>query len=139
MQKGKAKKRTNDHERTDLLEKIDMTNDRFFAYYQAQRIVPPEEWDQFTQCLQQHLPTTFRLTGSRQYVHSRRPSYWIHFAFIRTARSLNELIQQVHVPTLSDVTFEDHKIPPPVQIPWYYPPQPSPTQHKSGFTGTQMV
>jgi multisite-specific tRNA:(cytosine-C5)-methyltransferase len=121
-QKGKVKKRSNDHERTDLLEKIDMTNDRFFAYYKAQNIVPPEEWDQFTQCLQQHLPTTFRLTGSRRCVYYSLPSSQLQsFGFIRIARGLNQLIQEVHVPTLSDVTFEDHKIPPPIQIPWYYP------------------
>lgn len=38
----------------------------------------------------------------------------------RTAQTLNAIIGGVHVPTLSDVVFEDQRIPPPVQIPWYY-------------------
>jgi len=37
----------------------------------------------------------------------------------RAAKGLNELIKETHVPSLSNVTFEDQKIPPPVQIPWY--------------------
>lgn len=45
-----------------------MVNDRFFEYYKAQEIVPQEEWDDFVDVLRQHLPTTFRVTGSRQYV-----------------------------------------------------------------------
>ncbi|KAG6821132.1 hypothetical protein H0H93_006471 [Arthromyces matolae] len=73
-------------------EAINMDNERFKAYYKAQNIVPEEEWDTFYDSLKQHLPTTFRVTGSRQ---------------------------DVHVPALSDVIFEDQKIPPPVQIQWY--------------------
>jgi multisite-specific tRNA:(cytosine-C5)-methyltransferase len=68
-QKGNAKKQNKDDERT---ENIDMTNDRFFAYYKAQNIVPEKEWEQFIQCMQHHLPTTFRLTGSRQCVSPQR-------------------------------------------------------------------
>lgn len=49
---------------------INMENDRFFAYYKAQKIVPEEEWDTFVDALRQHLPTTFRVAGSRQYVLS---------------------------------------------------------------------
>ena len=44
-----------------------MENERFFAYYKAQKIVPKEEWDGFVEALRQHLPTTFRVAGSRQY------------------------------------------------------------------------
>ncbi|KAF8198587.1 hypothetical protein BJ912DRAFT_952017, partial [Pholiota molesta] len=29
------------------------------------------------------------------------------------------MIKELHVPTLSNVVFEDQPIPPPVQIPWY--------------------
>jgi hypothetical protein len=29
------------------------------------------------------------------------------------------MIKELHVPTLSNVVFEDQSIPPPVQIPWY--------------------
>ncbi|KAF9561390.1 cytosine-5--methyltransferase [Agrocybe pediades] len=79
-----------------------MQNERLFAYYKAQNIVPEEEWDQFVDTLRQHLPTTFRVAGSRQ-----------------TAQTLNSTIKDVHVPSLSNVVFEGQKIPPPVQIPWY--------------------
>jgi multisite-specific tRNA:(cytosine-C5)-methyltransferase len=51
-----------------VIEKINMDNDRFSAYYKAQKIVPEEEWDTFIDALRQHLPTTFRVAGSRQYV-----------------------------------------------------------------------
>ncbi|KAG5637196.1 hypothetical protein H0H81_005409 [Sphagnurus paluster] len=89
-------------DRTDLIEKPDMENERFKAYYKAQNLVPEQDWDAFYDTLKQHLPTTFRVAGSRQ-----------------VAATLNKTIKDFHVPTLSDVIFEDEKIPPPVQIPWY--------------------
>ena len=102
-----------------MIEKINMENDRFSAYYKAQKIVPDDEWDTFIDALRQHLPTTFRVAGSRQYVHtspSRRSS--LTAPWIRTANILNATIKNVHVPALSNVIFEDQLIPPPVQIPW---------------------
>lgn len=78
-----------------------MQNERLFAYYKSQEIVPEDEWDTFVDSLRQHLPTTFRLAGSRQ-----------------TVLTLNEIIKDKHVPTLTDVVFEEQKVPPPVQIPW---------------------
>ena len=57
-----------------MIEKINMENDRFSAYYKAQKIVPEEEWDAFIDALRQHLPTTFRVAGSRQYVFAYIPS-----------------------------------------------------------------
>ncbi|PFH50485.1 hypothetical protein AMATHDRAFT_144951 [Amanita thiersii Skay4041] len=79
-----------------------MNNSRFTAYYQAQKILPDDEWDTFLSAMRQHLPTTFRLAGNRQ-----------------TARALNSVIQDVHVPTLSNIEFEGQRIQPPAQIPWY--------------------
>ncbi|KAG6840999.1 hypothetical protein C0991_002779 [Blastosporella zonata] len=99
--KGNKKER-DDENRTDVIEKPDMDNERFKAYYQAQNLVPEEEWETFYDALRQHLPTTFRVAGSRQI-----------------ANTLNQQIKDVHVPALSDVIFEEQKIPPPVQIPWY--------------------
>ena len=49
-----------------VMERDDMNNARFSAYYKAQKIVPEEEWDVFLDSLRQHLPTTFRVAGSRQ-------------------------------------------------------------------------
>ncbi|KAF8198599.1 S-adenosyl-L-methionine-dependent methyltransferase [Pholiota molesta] len=99
---GGGNRQRNPDERTDLLEKTDMENERFFAYYKAQRIVPDDEWDAFVDALRRHLPTTFRVAGSRQ-----------------VANTLNTMIKELHVPTLSNVVFEDQSIPPPVQISWY--------------------
>jgi len=106
-------------DRTDLIEKIDMENERFFAYYKAQKIVPDEEWDVFVEALRRHLPTTFRVAGSRQYVRCLSFRTYMSNLF-RTANTLNSMIKDIHVPTLSDVIFEGQRIPPPVQIPWYF-------------------
>jgi multisite-specific tRNA:(cytosine-C5)-methyltransferase len=118
-QKKKGKKANHGDERADLIEKSDMVNDRFFEYYKAQEIVPQEEWDDFVDVLRQHLPTTFRVTGSRQYVSAFGIKLFSRSdGPTRAAKGLNELIKETHVPSLSNVTFEDQKIPPPVQIPW---------------------
>lgn len=45
-----------------------MNNQRFSAYYKAQKIVPDDEWDVFMDSLRRHLPTTFRVAGSRESV-----------------------------------------------------------------------
>ncbi|GLB39259.1 putative class I-like SAM-binding methyltransferase superfamily, RsmB NOP family protein [Lyophyllum shimeji] len=100
--RGPKKGGKDEPSRTDVIEKLDMDNERFKTYYQAQRLVPEEEWETFYDALKQHLPTTFRVAGSRQ-----------------VANTLNQTIKDVHVPALSDVIFEEQKIPPPVQIPWY--------------------
>lgn len=55
-------------DRTDLIEKVDMVNERFFSYYRAQSIIPEEEWQSFLETIRSHLPTTFRVAGSRQCV-----------------------------------------------------------------------
>lgn len=44
----------------------DMHNERFEKYYKAQGILPPEEWEPFMDAMRAPLPTTFRVTGSRQ-------------------------------------------------------------------------
>lgn len=99
---GGGRQQKKDEYRSDLLDKSDMKNERFFAYYKAQKIVPDDEWDLFVETLRQHLPTTFRVAGSRE-----------------TAHTLNSMVKDIHVRTLSNVTFEGQSIPPPVQIPWY--------------------
>ncbi|KIJ61456.1 hypothetical protein HYDPIDRAFT_96562 [Hydnomerulius pinastri MD-312] len=79
-----------------------MNNERFSAYYQAQNIIPGDEWENFMDCLRRPLPTTFRITGSREIAHT-----------------LGHTIEETYVPLLNDVTFEDEAVPPPAQIPWY--------------------
>ena len=95
-----------------------MQNERLFAYYKAQNIVPEDEWDEFVNALRQHLPTTFRVAGSRQYVVDDSISCSSSFLYTRIAQTLNSAIKDVHVPSLSNVVFEGQNIPPPVQIPW---------------------
>ncbi|KAK2459717.1 hypothetical protein APHAL10511_008268 [Amanita phalloides] len=111
MGRNKAKKRnnqnlparvSNEDDGSYLTERMDMNNSRFSAYYKAQKIVPDDEWDIFMNSLRQHLPTSFRVAGSRE-----------------TAQSLNAIVEEVHVPSLSNIEFEGQNIPPPVQIPWY--------------------
>ncbi|KAJ6590417.1 cytosine-5--methyltransferase [Mycena vulgaris] len=94
--------RDDTYHRTDLVDKTDMNNPRFATYYQTQNIVPADQWEPFLDALRTPLPTTFRVAGSRQ-----------------TAQSLNATLRDTHVPTLSNVVFEEQSIPPPVQIPWY--------------------
>ncbi|KAF5343843.1 hypothetical protein D9756_011343 [Leucocoprinus leucothites] len=91
-----------DDNRSDLIEKADMVNERFFSYYKAQNIIPEDEWESFLESIRDHLPTTFRVAGSRQ-----------------TANTLNATIRDVHVPALSNIEFEGQRIPPPMTLPWY--------------------
>ena len=53
------------------MEKSDMTNERFIRYYQKQGILPDEgEFEEMLDAFRRHLPTTFRVAGSRQCVVS---------------------------------------------------------------------
>ncbi|KAJ7749258.1 cytosine-5--methyltransferase [Mycena maculata] len=88
--------------RADQVQVTAMHNDRLFAYYQAQKIVPSEEWESFLAALRTPLPTTFRVAGTRQ-----------------TAHSLNETLRTTHVPALSNLLFDAEPIPAPLQLPWY--------------------
>ncbi|OCH92740.1 S-adenosyl-L-methionine-dependent methyltransferase [Obba rivulosa] len=88
--------------RTDVVEKIDMHNERFEKYYKSQGVLPDDEWDRFLEAMRAPLPTTFRVAGSRQ-----------------AARLLNDVIRSTYVPHLADVVFEGESVTPPAQIPWY--------------------
>ncbi|KAM0749571.1 S-adenosyl-L-methionine-dependent methyltransferase [Meredithblackwellia eburnea MCA 4105] len=78
------------------------TNESFVAYYKKQAIVPDEEWDTFIQKLHDPLPTTFRITSSREI-----------------AQSLNEMIKKVFVPYLTGIEHEGVPLEAPAPIPWY--------------------
>lgn len=64
---GRREEKMNE-DRTDLIEKVDMNNERFSSYYKAQKIVPEDEWELLLDSLREALPTTFRVAGSRQYL-----------------------------------------------------------------------
>ncbi|KAG2100506.1 hypothetical protein BD769DRAFT_1393930 [Suillus cothurnatus] len=71
-------------------EKERYQKERFSSYYEAQHVIPDEEWDQFIEASRRPLPTTFCIAGSREI-----------------AQALNDDIKRTHVPLLSDV------VPPP--------------------------
>ncbi|GJE86312.1 RsmB/NOP family class I SAM-dependent RNA methyltransferase [Phanerochaete sordida] len=87
---------------TEVIEKADMHNERFEAYYKAQNVLSEGEWDAFLESMKEPLPTTFRVTGSRQ-----------------VAQLLNDMIKDTHAPQLAGVVFEGEAVAPPKQIPWY--------------------
>ena len=65
---GNPRKLKDDEYRSDLIEKSDMINERFVAYYKAQNLVPEDEWESLMDSMRSHLPTTFRVAGSRECV-----------------------------------------------------------------------
>ena len=76
-------------DRTDLIEKVDMVNERFFSYYRAQSIIPEEEWQSFLETIRSHLPTTFRVAGSRQCV---RIVGWWWQSLMQTERPIPSIL-----------------------------------------------
>jgi hypothetical protein len=46
----------------------ELTNAKFEAYYRAQGIIPDDQWPAFLAALRKPLPSSFRVTGSRQCV-----------------------------------------------------------------------
>eukprot|EP01147_Barroeca_monosierra_P005852 gene5852-9051_t len=82
---------------------IDRTNVAFEKYYKSQNIVPAEEWKEFMQSLRASLPTTFRITGTRESALEVRRQFEDHyFQHLRT------------------VTFSSGEhIDPPRPIAWY--------------------
>ncbi|KAJ8657543.1 hypothetical protein O0I10_006845 [Lichtheimia ornata] len=77
-------------------------NEKFKNYYKSQGILSDEEFDQFYSSLQMRLPSTFRITGTRSH-----------------ARQIQQLIEQVYVPAMKDVTIDGVQMEPPKPLPWY--------------------
>ncbi|KAI9444273.1 cytosine-5--methyltransferase [Lactarius indigo] len=91
-----------DEKRDDLLQKSDMQNSKFEAYYRKQLPLDDEEWSKFMDTFREPLPSTFRIAGGRE-----------------TAAVLTSVMEKTYIPHLSDVEFEGQLVPPPVPIPWY--------------------
>lgn len=70
-QRGTATMVTNpgDDKRDDLLQKSDMKNEKFEAYYRKQLAVNDDEWPAFLDICREPLPSTFRICGSRECVY----------------------------------------------------------------------
>ncbi|KAI8607508.1 S-adenosyl-L-methionine-dependent methyltransferase [Chytriomyces sp. MP71] len=77
-------------------------NDTFEAFYKAQNILTPEEWEQNMESLRTPLPTNFRFTGSKA-----------------NATKLLELMKKNYFPSVQDIEIDGEKIPPPQNLPWY--------------------
>lgn len=61
--------------RTDKIGRIDpavIDNPLFTEYYQAQAVMPAEEWDAFIACMRQPLPITFRINGTGRFAAELR-------------------------------------------------------------------
>ncbi|KAI9287495.1 S-adenosyl-L-methionine-dependent methyltransferase [Umbelopsis sp. AD052] len=81
---------------------IEKHNQAFYDYYKKQGILSDEEFKQFYEVLGTPLPTTFRITGSRE-----------------TALELREQIKNRYVPSLENVEIEGDIIKPPQPLEWY--------------------
>src|SRR5690606_7423667 len=71
-------------------------------FYKESGLIPDDEWDAFWAHLKKTLPTTFRLTGSKNH-----------------ALTVKSTLEDIHVPQLRDLVFEGEKVDPPAPIPWY--------------------
>ncbi|KAG8900318.1 hypothetical protein FRB99_006123, partial [Tulasnella sp. 403] len=79
----------------------DWSNIKMEDYYRAQAIVNESEWDRFIQSMRQTLPTAFRLPVGKQ-----------------TTKSIAHIIENQHLPKLSEIIFEGERIDSPKRIPW---------------------
>ncbi|KAI0251918.1 S-adenosyl-L-methionine-dependent methyltransferase [Lactifluus subvellereus] len=91
-----------DDNRDDILQKSDMKNAKFEAYYTKQLALHHDEWCRLMDICREPLPSTFRISGSRE-----------------TAAVLTSVMEKTYIPHLSGVVFEDQPIPPPIPLPWY--------------------
>jgi hypothetical protein len=57
-----------DDKRDDLLQKSDMNNQKFEAYYSKQLAMHDDEWSTFLDACREPLPSTFRICGTRECV-----------------------------------------------------------------------
>jgi hypothetical protein len=62
-----------DDRRDDILQKSDMNNEKFEAYYRKQLAMDDDEWCTFLNICRESLPSTFRICGTRECVCSSSP------------------------------------------------------------------
>ncbi|CCG83525.1 Putative tRNA [Taphrina deformans PYCC 5710] len=80
----------------------DMQNEKMNAYYKAQAILPEDEFEQHLEAFRKPLPTTFRITGTRE-----------------SAGRMRDYMQRTFIPYLSGKMFEGKPLAPPEAIDWY--------------------
>jgi hypothetical protein len=64
-----------DDKRDGILQKSDMNNEKFEAYYRKQLAMDDDEWCTFLDICRESLPSTFRICGTRECVCSSPPSW----------------------------------------------------------------
>ncbi|CDS09206.1 hypothetical protein LRAMOSA10566 [Lichtheimia ramosa] len=77
-------------------------NENFKTYYKSQNILSEQEFDEFYKALQQPLPTTFRITGSRS-----------------NKLQLREIVEEMFVPNMQAIEVEGQVFEPPKPLSWY--------------------
>ncbi|CAM9670776.1 unnamed protein product, partial [Phaeothamnion confervicola] len=99
-QQGEGKRGTWDKELEDSRDvKFVLRSPLFEAYYQAQGIMPPQEWSAFVTTLREPLPATFRIQQDCSYIEKLREELAEHSAHI--------------------VTIDGRDIKPVAPLPWY--------------------
>ncbi len=58
-----------DEKRDDTLQKSDMNNSKYEAYYRKQLPLDDEEWSRMMDTFREPLPSTFRIAGGRECVN----------------------------------------------------------------------
>ncbi|KAI0280399.1 cytosine-5--methyltransferase [Russula aff. rugulosa BPL654] len=91
-----------DDKRDGILQKSDMNNEKFEAYYRKQLAMDDDEWCTFLDVCRESLPSTFRICGTRE-----------------TAAVLTSVVEKTYIPHLTGIVFEDQPIPAPLALPWY--------------------
>uniref|UniRef100_A0A914UQ82 SAM-dependent MTase RsmB/NOP-type domain-containing protein n=1 Tax=Plectus sambesii TaxID=2011161 RepID=A0A914UQ82_9BILA len=98
----KKNKKPNGFPRNYELVAHDRTSEAFVKFYQAQGIIPPEEWDAFIAALKRELPSSFRLVGCK-----------------KEADVLRDILNTRYISQLEGVKVEEEEIEPPKPLPWY--------------------
>lgn len=66
---GNGPAAADDDKRDDLLQKSDMKNSKYEAYYRKQLPLDDEEWSRVMDTFREPLPSTFRIAGGRECVN----------------------------------------------------------------------
>ncbi|KAI5845827.1 S-adenosyl-L-methionine-dependent methyltransferase [Morchella snyderi] len=88
--------------RGDAYVSIPTENEKYEKFYKESGLIPEEEWEEFWSTLKRTLPTTFRFTGSKG-----------------NALNVLKTLQEIHVPHLSGIIWEDQPVAPPTPLPWF--------------------
>ncbi|SAM02707.1 hypothetical protein [Absidia glauca] len=106
--KGRGKKKGNqDSKRTDTrtdtdYKPLELDNEVFHKYYKAQNMMSDEEYESFYATLKNPLPSTFRITGTKN-----------------NALQIRKFIEEQHVANMQNVVVDGVKYDPPAPVAWY--------------------